>query len=59
MKKEKVIDSIEKVLEKTIYADGAQLVLDVIVLAEAILTAVIAVVITGIIAHRGVAMLLS
>ena len=56
--KEKIINAIEKAADATIYADGAQVILDAIVMAEAILTVVIAAVITGIVAYRGVAMLL-
>ena len=56
--KEKIVNTIEMVAEKTIYADGAQVVLDAIVLFEALLAAVIAAVITGIVAYRGVSMLL-
>ena len=54
----KIAETIEMVAEKTIYADGAQVVLDAIVLFEALLAAVIAAVITGIVAYRGVSMLL-
>ena len=56
--KEKIVNAIETAAEKTIYADGAQVILDAIVLFEAFLAAVIAAVITGIVAYRGVSMLL-
>ena len=56
--KEKIVNAIETAAEKTIYADGAQVILDAIVLFEALLTVVIAAVITGIVAYRGIAMLL-
>lgn len=56
--KQKIVNAIEKVADATIYADGAQVVLDAIVLFEALLAAVIAAVITGIVAYRGIAMLL-
>ncbi len=55
----KIKNAIERVLEKTLYADGAQLVLDALVLINMILTVIIVTVTGAAIAYRGLTVLLS
>ena len=55
----KIKNAIERVLEKTLYADGAQLVLDALVPINMILTVIIVTVTGAAIAYRGLTVLLS